>query len=188
MTAVEQHSEQLEDLIAYAVADYPHTRRSLQIETGVVEKTVRRWIEKAGVTGHKFGNVERFTNAHRDQILSHQSKPKADEVIEAELVEPGAIELHTGESSQAAPLMSFDLQSIQLTQPSLDTSALDAHTAQLEVVAQKGAQAIAHALTARFGAGIAQIVAKQDNLLRGIEAQALNGAAQSMQSTQRQNT
>lgn len=163
-----------------SIAAYNHTRKTLQVETGSTPKSIRAWIKKAGVTGQAIDNVERFNDEQRLQILSQQSKRKRDEVVEAELIEPGAIELHTGDSATAAPLMYFDLAPIQLTQSSLDTTALDEHTAQLEQVAQQGANAIAHALTARFGAGIAQIVAKQDNLLRGIEAQALNGAAQSL--------
>ena len=163
------------------LSDYPHTRRTLQLETGTSEKTVRRWIKKAAVTGHKFDNVERFTDAQRELILSYQAQRKAPDVVEAELIEPGAIELHQAEGSNAAaPLMRFELEPIHIELATLDTTAMQQQTAQLEQVAQQGASAIASALTARFNAGISQIIAEQDNLLRGIQAQALNGAARLM--------
>ena len=177
----------MENPITQSVADYPHTRRSLQLESGCAEKTVRRWIKKADVTGCTIGNIERFSDEQREQILSHQAKPKqAEETIEAELVEPGAIALRQTDSTTAAPLMRFDLKPVEMSLASTDTAELDAHTAQLEQVAQQGANVIAQALAARFGAGLAQIVAKQDNLLRGIEAQALNSAAQSVSNAESQ--
>ncbi|MEM9151823.1 MAG: hypothetical protein AAGB19_15395 [Cyanobacteria bacterium P01_F01_bin.3] len=177
MTTPEQIATQAEAQAKPSIDDYPHTRRSLQIETGVVEKTVRRWIEKAGVTGHKFGNVERFTDAHRDQILSHQSKPKAEEVVEAELIEPGAIELHIGNTGNAAPLVEFNLQPVNIELPAIDLDAMQQQTQQLEQAAQDGANALAAYFGARLDVGIAQIAAEQDNLLQGIRAQALNVAA-----------
>jgi hypothetical protein len=82
--------------------------------------------------------------------------------------------------------MAFNLEPTQIELSTLDTSALDAQTAQLEAVAAQGANAIAAALVARFDIGLAQIVAKQDNLLAGIEAQALNGAARSLSNQQGQ--
>lgn len=159
---------------------YKHTRKTLQVETGSTPKTIRSWIQKAAVTGQAIDNVERFTDEQREAILSQQSKRKRDEVIEAELVEPGAIELHQSEGNAAVPLMRFELPEIKLDIATADTTALTEQTAQLEQVAQQGANAIAAALSARFNMGVAQIVAEQDNLLRGIQAQALNGAAQSL--------
>ncbi len=171
----------MENPIIESVTDYPHTRRSLQLETGTSEKTVRRWIKKADVTGPTIAGIERFSDEQRELILSHQAKPKqVDEVVEAELIEPGAIELHHLAGTTAAPLMAFNLEPIQIQLSTLDTSALDAQTAQLGQSAQQGANAIAAALAARFDMGLAQIVAKQNNLLAGIEAQALNGAARSL--------
>ncbi|MGD1866108.1 MAG: hypothetical protein ACFB0D_16290 [Phormidesmis sp.] len=159
---------------------YRHTRKTLQVETGSTPKTIRSWITKAGVTGEVIDGTERFTNEQREAILSQQVKRKQAEVIEAELLEPGAIELHQAPTTGTAPLIRFELPELQLSAPTADTSEIDAHTAQLEQVAEQGANAIAAALSARFDVGLAQIVAKQDNLLRGIEAQALNGAAQSL--------
>lgn len=157
-----------------------HTIASITLEAGSTKRTVQRWVSKCDGAGILRDNVRYFSDLEKTNILSHQSKPKTEEFVEAELVEPGAIELHTGDTSTASPLMAFNIAPIQLVQSSLDTTALDEHTAQLEAVAQQGANAITQALTARFGAGINQIIAKQDNLLRGIEAQALNGAAQGM--------
>ena len=73
-----QHMENPDIQSTPLLSDYPHTRRTLQLETGTSEKTVRRWIKKAAVTGHKFENVERFTDAQRDLILSHQAKRKEE--------------------------------------------------------------------------------------------------------------
>lgn len=171
----------MENLQPQSITNYPHTRRSLQLETGTSEKTVRRWIKKANVTGCTIGNIERFSDEQRDEIISHQAKPKkADEVIEVELMpEPGAITLkHTSE--QASGLMRFDIQAIELDAPTADLAALQTQTAQLERTAQQGANAIAAYFGARFDVGLAEIAAKQDNLLKGIEAQALNGAARSI--------
>jgi hypothetical protein len=168
-----------------SITTHPHTRRSLQLETGTSEKTVRRWIKKAGVTGHSFDGIERFTDEQRELILSHQAKPKqADEVVEVELIEPGAIELHRSEVTTAAPLMRFSLEPIQIELPTLDVSALTAQTEQLEQSAQQGANALAAYFGARFDVGLAKIAAAQDNLLKGIEAQALNGAARSISNQQ----
>ncbi|MEL7521486.1 MAG: hypothetical protein AAFV85_26780 [Cyanobacteria bacterium J06634_6] len=164
---------------------HPHTRKTIGMETGSTPKTVRSWIKKAGVTGAQIQNVERFTDEQRDLILSYQSKPKAQEIIEPEIIEPGAIELASqSHAAPAMPLMSFNLEPVQIDLPSLDTSALAAQTEQLEQSAQQGANAIASYFAARFDVGLANIAAKQDNLLKGIEAQALNGAARSVSGQQ----
>jgi hypothetical protein len=177
-------SKTMKNALPESLAAYPHTRRTLQLETGASEKTVRRWIKKADVTGPSIAGIERFSEEQRELILSHQAKRNnKPEAVEVEIVEPGTIELHRSESSIAAPLMAFNLEPIQIELSTLDTSALDAQTAQLEAVAASAAaNVIAAALAARFDMGLAQIVAKQNNLLAGIEAQALNGAAQSISS------
>jgi hypothetical protein len=180
-------SKTMENALPESLVAYPYTRRTLQLETGASEKTVRRWIKKADVTGPSIAGIERFSEEQRELILSHQAKRNnKPEAVEVEIVEPGTIELHRSESSIAAPLMAFNLEPIQIELSTLDTSALDAQTAQLEAVAAQGANVIAAALAARFDMGLAQIVAKQNNLLAGIEAQALNGAAQSISSQQGQ--
>lgn len=184
MTTINPHSKFMENLITETVTTCPHTRRTLQAETGAAERTVRRWIKKADVTGQTINGVERFTDEQREMILSHQAPPKKSEVIEAELVEPGAITLHQGNAIEARPLISFDLAPIELNRAALDTSALDAQTQQYQQQAQNGANAIAAALSARFDMGIAQIVAEQNNLLEGIKASALNGAARSISNQQ----
>ena len=171
----------MENPITHNVADYPHTRRSLQLESGCAEKTVRRWIKKAGVTGCTIGNIERFSDEQREQILSHQAKPKQpEETIEAELVEPGAIALRQTDSTTAAPLMRFDLKPIELDLPTVNTSAMAAQTQQLDQAAQQGAIALDNYFSARLGVGLSQIAAEQDNLLKGIRANALNVAAGSV--------
>ncbi len=176
----------MENPIAEPTANYKHTRRTLQIETGTAEKTVRRWIKKADVTGQTIDGTERFTDEQREMILSFQAKPKQAEVIEAELMpEPGAITL-SSRSEQAIGLMRFDIEQVELDAPVADLEALQRQTEQLEQVAQQGANSIAAYFGARFDVGLAQIAAKQDNLLRGIEAQALNGAARSMANSQAQ--
>jgi len=163
-----------------SIESYPHTRRSMQIEAGTAEKTIRRWIKKASVTGPVIGQIERFSNEQRDLIFSFRAVPKTEEVLEAELMpEPGRIELR-GVSEQATGLMRFDIQDIEIDAPTADLAALQQQTAQLEQTAQQGANALASYFGARFDVGLAQIAAKQDNLLRGIEAQALNGAARSI--------
>ena len=168
-----------------SITDYPHTRRSLQLESGVSEKTVRRWIKKAGVTGCTISNIERFSDKQREQILSHQAKPKQiEETIEAELVEPGEIALRQTDSTTAAPLIRFDLKPIELDLPTVDTSAMTAQTQQLEQSAQQGAIALDAYFSARLGAGLSQIAAEQDNLLKGIRANALNVAAGAVSKTQ----
>jgi len=119
-------------------------------------------------------------NEQRDLIFSFRAVPKTEEVLEAELMpEPGRIELR-GVSEQATGLMRFDIQDIEIDAPTADLAALQQQTAQLEQTAQQGANALASYFGARFDVGLAQIAAKQDNLLRGIEAQALNGAARSI--------
>lgn len=87
----------MENLSLETITHYPHTRRTLQIETGAAERTVRRWIKKAALTGQAFDGVERFTDEQRNLILSHQSKPKQAEEIEAELVETSALDLYNPE-------------------------------------------------------------------------------------------
>lgn len=167
------------------MGNYPHTRKTLAMATGSTPKTIRSWIKKSGVTGETIDGVERFSNEQRDLILAQQAKPKqADEVIEPEIIEPGAITLHQGGVIEARPTVSFDLPSIELSTATLDTSALDAQTQQYQQQAQNGANAIAAALSARFDMGIAQIVAEQNNLLEGIKASALNGAARSISNQQ----
>lgn len=173
----------MENLNIESITHYPHTRRTLQAETGAAERTVRRWIKKADVTGQAIGGVERFSDEQRGLILSFRTTPKA-EVIEAELMpEPGAITLRDS-SEQATGLMRFDIQAIELDAPTADLAALQQQTEQLEQAAQQGANSLAAYFGARFDVGLAQIAAKQDNLLRGIEAQALNGAARSMSNQQ----
>jgi len=157
-----------------------HTIASITHEAGSTKRTVQRWIAKCGELGILRDNTRYFSNSEKAQILSHQSKPKQQETIEAELVEPGAIELHTSAGNAAAPLMRFDISSIELALSSSDTTALEANTAQLEQVVSQGANALAYALSARLKDGIQQIVAEQDNLLQGIRAQALNGAANAL--------
>ena len=160
-----------------------HTIQSIAERANTTERTVRRWVAKHPNIGQLKNNVRHFSDAERDLLLSHQA-PAKDEVIQAELVEPGAITLHQGTAIEARPLISFDLSPITLSAPNLDTSALDAQTHQYQQQAQNGANAIAAALAARFDMGIAQIVAEQNNLLEGIKASALNGAARSMATQQ----
>ena len=159
-----------------------HTIASITLAAGSTKRTVQRWVAKCGDVGILRDGTRYFSDSEKAEIMAHQSRKPAEqtETMEAELIEPGVIELHTSVAGEASPLVQFNLEPIELALSSADTTALDTHTAQLEKVAQQGANAITQALTARFGAGIAQIVAKQDNLLRGIEAQALNGAAQSI--------
>lgn len=162
-----------------------NTIASITLEQGTTKRTVQRWIAKCGEIGELRDNTRYFSDKEKTLILSHQAKRNNEpEVVEVEIVEPGAIELHRSESSIAAPLMAFNLEDVRIELPTLDVSALDAQTAQLGQSAQQGANAIAAALTARFDMGLAQIVAKQNNLLAGIEAQALNGAARSISSQQ----
>jgi hypothetical protein len=162
-----------------------NTIASITLEQGTTKRTVQRWIAKCGEIGEIRENTRYFSDEEKAQILSHKTNRKpADEVIECELIEPGAIQLHRSEGSAAAPLVAFNLEPIQIDSPALDVSALTAQTAQFDEAATQGANAIAAALTARFDIGLAQIVAKQDNLLAGIEAQALNGAARSISNQQ----
>ncbi|MGB3300680.1 MAG: hypothetical protein WBA76_20645 [Phormidesmis sp.] len=164
-----------------------HTVASITLEAGSTKRTVQRWVSKCGDIGALKNNIPHFSDAEKAQILSHQSKRAAgDEAIEAELIEPGAIELHTSAAQTAAPLIQFDIQAIELNVPGSDLSALQQQTAQLEQVVNQGANAVAYALAARFQNGVAQIVAEQDNLLQGIRAQALNGAARSVAGQQEQ--
>ena len=166
------------------IGTHPHSRKTIGMQTGSTPKTVRSWIAKAGVTGAQIQNVERFTDEQLDLILSFRAKPKTEE-IEAELIEPGAITLHQGNAIEARPIINFDLPAIALSTQTIDTTALDAQTAQYQAQAQNGANAIAAALSARLDMGIAQIVAEQNNLLAGIKAAALNGVAQSVNQGQK---
>lgn len=161
-----------------------HTTKSIAEAANTTERTVRRWVAKHQDIGQLKNGVRHFSDDERDLLLSHQAKPLKDEVIQAELVEPGAITLHQGAAIEARPLISFALAPIELDRATLDTSALDAQTQQYQQQAQNGANAIAAALAARFDMGIAQIVAEQNNLLEGIKASALNGAARSMATQQ----
>ena len=161
----------------------PHTVASITLEVGVGKRTVQRWVKQCGDIGALKNNVPHFSDAEKARILSHRAKPKqTEETIEAELVEPGAIELHTGNTSAAAPLIAFDLQPVQLSIPESDIAALQAQTAQLKPAAQQGANAINQYFAARMQLGVAQIAAEQDNLLAGIRANALNIGAQSLSS------
>jgi hypothetical protein len=162
-----------------------HTLASIAADADTTKRTVQRWLTKSGDIGELVEDTRYFSDAERDQLLSHQSKHQLkQEVIEAELIEPGAIELHHSVGSAAAPLMRFDLKPIQIDLPTLDVSALTAQTEQLEQSAQQGANALAAYFGARFDVGLAKIAAAQDNLLKGIEAQALNGAARSISNQQ----
>jgi hypothetical protein len=73
--------------------------------------------------------------------------------------------------------MHFDLAPIRLDIPTSDIAALQAQTAQLDKAAQQGASAISQYFAARMDVGLAQIAAEQDNLLKGIRANALNVGA-----------
>ena len=70
-----------------------HTIASITLEAGSSKRTVQRWISKCGDIGILRDNTRYFSESEKAQILSHQSQ-KA-EVVEVELIEPGAIELHT---------------------------------------------------------------------------------------------
>ena len=155
-----------------------HTIASITLEAGSSKRTVQRWVSKCGDIGILRDNTRYFSESEKAQILSHQSQ-KA-ESVEVELMEPGAIELHQSAGTAAAPLVRFAIEEIELSLPTSDTTALQANTAQLQQVVSQGANAIAYALAARFGAGVQQIIAEQDNLLQGIRAQALNGAAKEL--------
>lgn len=164
-----------------------NTIASITLEAGSTKRTVQRWLAKCGDIGILRENTRYFSEAEKVQILSHKSnRAVIEEVVEAELLEPGAITFHQGDRITARPLISFDLAPIELSTASLDTSALDAQTQQYQQQAQNGANAIAAALSARFDMGIAQIVAEQNNLLEGIKASALNGAARSILNSQAQ--
>lgn len=54
----------------------------------------------------------------------------------------------------------------------------------LQEAAEDGAKAIQDYLLARFQSQIEAVMARQDHLIAGIEAQALNGAARSISSQQ----
>lgn len=179
-----RHDSDIAPDMSHDTLHRPHTIASITLESGADKRTVRRWCSKCGDIGTLRNGTRYFSDAEKEQILSHQRKPSAqtDEPIEAELLEPGAIELHTGDASAAAPLLNFDIQPIQLGIPTADIAALQAQTAQLEQSAQQGASAISQYFTARMSVGIAQIVAEQDNLLKGIRANALNVGAQSVSS------
>lgn len=158
-----------------------HTLASIADDATTTKRTVQRWLTKCGDLGELRDNIRYFSDDERDKLLSHQTKRTAKtSPVEVEIIEPGAIELHQSESTTAAPLMAFNLEPVQIELPTTDLSALTAQTAQLEQSAQQGANAIAAYFGARFDMGLAQIAAKQDNLLKGIEAQALNGAARSV--------
>ena len=161
-----------------------HTLASIAADAATTKRTVQRWLSKCDDLGELVDNVRYFSDEEREQLLSYQSKrsSKAEETIEAELIEPGAIELRQSAGPTAAPLMRFELEPVEIDLPSLDTAALAAQTAQLEQSAQQGANALASYFAARFDVGLARIAAAQDNLLKGIEAQALNGAARSVAS------
>lgn len=158
-----------------------HTLASITLEAGSTKRTVQRWLAKCGDIGSLKAGTRYFSDSEKAQILSHQKQKPAEEAIDAELMEPGAIELHTTEATTAAPLVSFDLAPIQLDIPTSDIAALQAQTAQLDQAAQQGANAISQYFSARMGVGLAQIAAEQDNLLKGIRANALNVGAQAVQ-------
>ena len=160
----------------------PHSIASITLESGSTKRTVRRWLAKCGDIGTEKNGTRYFSDAEKVQILSHQRKSAAttDEVIEPELIEPGAIELHKGDASAAAPLLAFDLQPVQIDLPAADIAALQAHTEQLKPAAQQGANAINQYFAARMQLGVAKIAAEQDNLLAGVRANALNVGAQSL--------
>lgn len=166
--------------------DMTHTIKSIAEYADTTPRTVRRWVAKHPDIGQLVGNVRHFSDAERDLLLSHQAKPKDEAVVIAELIEPGAITLRQTDSHTAAPLTRFNLEPIEIDLPVVDTSALTAQTAQLEQSAQQGANALAAYFGARFDVGLAKIAAAQDNLLKGIEAQALNGAARSLSKSQAQ--
>jgi len=159
-----------------------HTIASITLEAGTAKRSVQRWLAKCGDIGALKDGTRYFSDSEKEQIISHQSKPRAkqEETIEAELVEPGAIELHTGNASTTAPLMNFDLAPIQLDMPTADITALQLQTEQLDKAAQQGANAISSYFAARMDVGLAQIAAEQDNLLKGIRANALNVGARSV--------
>lgn len=161
-----------------------NTIASITLESGSARRTVQRWIQKCGDIGALIDGTRYFSDTEKAEILSHKTDRKSSEVIEPEIIEPGAITLHQANAIEARPLISFDLAPIELNTAALDTSALDAQTQQYEQQAQNGANAIAAALAARFDMGVAQIVAEQNNLLQGIKASALNGAARSMANQQ----
>ena len=160
----------------------PHTIASITLESGSAKRTVQRWLAKCGDIGLLSNGTRYFSDAEKAQILSHQRKPvqPAEEEVEAELIEPGSIELHTGDSATAAPLVAFNIESIQITLKSCDTSALDMQSAQFEQVSAMSASAIANAISAELIGGIAQVRAKQKNLVAGIEAQALANVAKAL--------
>ena len=161
----------------------PHTVASIALQSGRTKRTVQRWVKQCGDIGLVKNNVPHFSDGEKAQILSHQQQKPAEETIEAELIEPGAIELHTSPANTAAPLVAFDLKPIQLATPTTaNIAALQAQTAQLEQSAQQGANALSAYFAARMDVGLAQIAAEQDNLLKGIRANALNVGAQNLSS------
>ena len=158
-----------------------HTIASITLEAGSSKRTVQRWLSKCGDIGVIKDGTRYFSDAEKLAILSHQSRSnQLEESIEAELIEPGAIELHTSPANTAAPLVAFNIESIQITLKSCDTSALDMQSAQFEQVSAMSASAIANAISAELIGDIAQVRAKQKNLVAGIEAQALANVAKAL--------
>ncbi|MGI8933047.1 MAG: hypothetical protein ACR2FS_03135 [Phormidesmis sp.] len=155
-----------------------HTVASITLESGSTKRTVQRWVAKCGDIGALKNNVPHFSEAEKVQILSHQSNRATEETIEAELVEPGAIELHTSAGSAAAPLVQFNIQTVNIQIRASETEALNQQSAQFKEVSHLSAKAIADAISAEFNADLAQVRARQKNLINGIEAQALANAAQ----------
>lgn len=158
-----------------------NTIASITLEAGSAKRTVQRWVNKCGDIGILRDNTRYFSDIEKAQILSYQSKRAADdEAVEGELIEPGAIELHTSAAQTAAPLIQFNIETLNVHIRSADTSALDRQSEQFDDVSRISASAIAQAISAEFSADIAQIRSRQKNLAKGIEAQALANVARSM--------
>lgn len=159
-----------------------NTIASITLEAGSTKRTVQRWVSKCGDIGILQEGTRYFSDVEKVQILSHQSARKADaeETIDAELIEPGAIELHQSAGSAAAPLIHFNIESVNIQIKNSETAALDQQSEQFSTVARLSAKAIADAISAEFNADLAQVRARQKNLISGIQAQALANAAKQM--------
>lgn len=103
------------------------------------------------------------------------------EIIDGETVDetPGSLTTYI-ETKPATPLIQFNFQNLNVHLASADTTPLQQQTQQAQTVTAQAAGVLQQAVSAKFKADIAQVIAQNENLAAGIQATAVVGAMQDL--------
>ena len=103
------------------------------------------------------------------------------EVVDGETVEEGYGSLTTSVASQQAlPIIQFNFQNLNVNLAAADTTPLHQQTQQAQSITAQAAGLLQQAVSAKFKADMAQVIAQNENLAAGIQATAVLDAMQDL--------